>query len=185
MSHRTDAILTAQQLLALQPVYLDTETTGMDNHSEIIEICIIDHNDQVLYESLIKPTKPIPADVIRIHGITNELVREAPTWLSVWPEVEQALRGRVIGIYNADFDLRMIQQTNQRYMIRWNPLHNTFCLMKLYAQYRGEWNYQRGSYRWHSLDSAGRNLGIPIPNSHHARDDARLARAIHLAIANS
>lgn len=186
MNSRIQAIQTARELLKLHPVYLDTETTGIDSNSEIVEICIIDDDDHILYQSLVKPSRPIPNDAIRIHGITDELVRDAPNWLRVWPEVEKVLRERVIGIYNAEFDLRMISQTNQRYHIYWNPavFANKFCLMKLFAQYYGEWDVWRQSYRWQSLEAAGRYLNIPIPNSHRALDDTRLARAVHLAIAN-
>lgn len=187
MNSRIQAIQTARELLKLHPVYLDTETTGIDSSSEIIEICIIDDEERILYQSLVKPTRPIPKDAVNIHGITDELVHNAPNWLRVWPEVERVLRDRVIGIYNAEFDLRMIQQTNQRYHIYWNTalFSNHFCLMKLFAQYYGEWNTWRQSYRWQSLETAGRYLHIPIPNSHRALDDTRLARAVHLAIAAS
>jgi hypothetical protein len=53
-----------------------------------------------------------------------------------------------------------------------------FCIMKLYAQYYGQWNSRRGDYRWQSLDAAGRQCRIPLPNSHRAKDDALLTKAV-------
>ena len=50
--------------------------------------------------------------------------------------------------------------------------------MKLYAQFNGEWDLKRGAYRNVSLDLAGKQAGIAIPNSHRAHDDARLAKAL-------
>jgi len=180
------AISIAQEKLKLLPVYLDTETTGLDRNAEILEICIVNHDDQVLYQSLVKPTSSIPSDVTRIHGITNAMVKDAPNWLRVWPEAQDLLLGKHVGVYNAEFDMRMIQQTNARYGLATgtSAFSNFFCIMKLFAQYYGDWDRARGSYRWQSLDFAGKHCGIPISNSHRAIDDTRLARAVLHFIAN-
>jgi len=183
---RQQAIQIARSKLALDPLYLDTETTGLERSSEIIEICILDNQGAALFQSLVKPLRRIPNDAIRIHGITNEDVQRAPNWLVVWPQVENLLAGRTVGIYNAEFDLRMIQQTHTFYNIRFTSItpFSPFCIMKLYAQYHGDWNRARGSYRWHSLEDAGRYCRIPLPNSHRAFDDTLLARAILHHMAN-
>lgn len=185
MNARQQAIQIAGEKLALNPLYLDTETTGRERNSEIIEISIIDDVGQVVFESLVKPTRLIPLDVMRIHGITNEMVKDAPNWMNVWPRVRDALAGRSVGIYNAEFDMRMIRQTLEKFRMPWSPPQNfsSFCIMKLYAQYKGEWNARSGSYRWHSLEDAGSQCRIPLPNSHRARDDSLLARAVlhHMA----
>jgi len=180
MSARGQAIQIAREKLALNPLYLDTETTGREQSSEIIEISIIDDVGQVVFESLVKPTRLIPLEVTRIHGITNEMVKGSPNWMSVWPRVRDVLTGRIVGIYNAEFDLRMIKQTLEKFRMAWTTPENfsSFCIMKLYAQYKGEWNNMRGAYRWHSLENAGRQCRIPLPNSHRARDDSLLARAV-------
>ena len=183
---RDRAISIAQEKLKLLPVYLDTETTGLDRNAEIVEICVVNHDDQVLYKSLVKPTSSISSDVIRIHGITNAMVKDAPNWLRIWPEVQNLLLGTQVGVYNADFDIRMIQQSNARYGLPSgiSAFSNFFCIMKLFAQYYGEWDRARGSYRWQSLDFAGKHCRIPIANSHRAIDDTRLARAVLHFIAN-
>ena len=180
MNARGQAIQIAREKLALNPLYLDTETTGREQSSEIIEISIIDDVGQVVFESLVKPTRLIPLEVTRIHGITNEMVKGSPNWMSVWPHVRDVLTGQIVGIYNAEFDLRMIKQTLEKFRMAWTIPENfsSFCIMKLYAQYRGEWNNMRGAYRWHSLENAGRQCRIPLPNSHRARDDSLLARAV-------
>lgn len=187
MNSRTEAIQTARQKLELHPVFLDTETTGTDRSSEIIEFCIINHDGQLLFDSLVKPSVSIPFQAMQIHGITNEMVKTAPPWYRIWPEIESMLIGRAVGIYNAEFDLRMIQQTHARYRMPWRPaqLGSSFCIMKLYAQFYGDWDAMRGSYRWHSLDAAGRQMRIPLRNTHRALDDALLAREVLHAIASA
>jgi len=183
-TNRQQAILTARQVLAQKPVYLDTETTGLDRTSEIIEICLVDDDDQALYDSLVRPSQPIPADAIAIHHISNDMVKSAPTWPVIWPVVRSKLAGQVIAIYNEEFDLRLIQQSHGRYRLPWRENLKTFCIMKLYSRFRGVWDPIRRSYRYFSLEEAGRQCNIPIPNSHRALDDTRLARALLHYIAN-
>jgi DNA polymerase III epsilon subunit-like protein len=179
-----DAIQRARQLLQKQPVYLDTETTGTGPAAEIIEIAVVDHDGSLLYESLVKPKGQIEPDAMRVHGITLAQLEGAPTWKDVWPQVEAALAGRQVGVYNSEFDLRMMRQSHQKYWLSWQfPESNVFCIMKLYARFYGAWDARRGSYRWQSLDQAGQQCRITLPNSHRAADDARLARALlqHIA----
>ncbi|HMD90676.1 MAG TPA: 3'-5' exonuclease [Anaerolineaceae bacterium] len=184
-STRQHAIQTARQAILQKPVYLDTETTGLDRNDEIVEISIIDEDGKVLLESFVKPTQPIPADVIQVHGITNEMVQKAPSWPVLWMRVRSVLFGRLLAIYNADFDLRMMQQTHARHRIPWKDTFKSIDIMKLYSDYRGEWDSVRRSMRYHSLDSAGRYFKISIPNSHRATDDTLLARAVLHSIADT
>lgn len=169
---RQRAIKTAQEYWLGQPLFIDTETTGLDRLAEIVEISVIDHFGDVVLDSLVRPMRRIPADVIRVHGITNEMVRDAPTWAEVWPQVEGVLKERFVGVYNAEFDLRMMRQSHRSNGMAWQFRDNRFfCIMKLYAQFRG-------AYRWQKLEEAGRQCGISLPNTHRAKDDALLARAV-------
>jgi DNA polymerase-3 subunit epsilon len=177
--YRRHAIQRAKNNLAALPVFLDTETTGLDNLAEVVEICIVDLDGKLLFESLVKPLRQIPAEAVSIHGISNQLVSDAPRWIDVWPRVNAILKGKTVGIYNADFDLRMLRQTNR--LIGWNKpgdFDQTFCIMKLYSDFIG-------TSRFISLDVAGRNLGISLPNKHRAQDDALLAREVFLRICQS
>jgi DNA polymerase III subunit epsilon len=177
------AVQKARQAILEKPVYLDTETTGLNRDDEIVEISIVDEDGKILLESFVKPTRSIPSDVIQVHGITNEMVQHAPSWPVLWMRVRSVLFGRLLAIYNADFDLRMMQQTHARHRIPWKENFKSIDIMKLYSDYRGEWDSVRRSMRYHSLDSAGRYCKISIPNSHRATDDTLLARAVlhHIA----
>ena len=181
---RIKAIEEAARIVALDPIYLDTETTGLESWDEIIEVGVVDSLGQVLLETLIKPQGSIPSDATRIHGISDRDVRTAPTWRQIWPQLERILENRHLAIYNAEYDIRMMRQSHARYSLSWAlPSQETHCVMQLYARYRGEWNPARRSYRWHSLESAGRQCGIQLPNTHRAVDDTLLARAVLLHMA--
>lgn len=182
---RSEVARRARQLLSQSPVYLDTETTGVGPTAEIVEIAILDHDGSLLFESLVKPRGVIEPEAIRVHGITSEMLESAPTWKEVWQPVEAILLGRKVGVYNSEFDLRVMKQSHQRYWLSWKiPEESFFCIMKLYARFVGDWDARRGSYRWHSLDQAGRQCGITLPNTHRAKDDALLARALLQYMAN-
>lgn len=181
---RIEASKIAQDMLSINPLFLDTETTGLNDFSEIVEICIVDHNGSILFESLVKPTRSIPIDAMRIHGISDPMVQNAPSWVQVWGDIKSILDGRQVGIYNADFDLRMLRQSNAKYNLKWEIETSFFCIMKLFAQFYGSWNNARSSYRWHSLEAAGRHCRIPLPNTHRAKDDTLLARSVLLHMAN-
>jgi len=181
---REKIIQKALQKYALHPVYLDSETTGLAVSDEIVDICILDTGGSVLVDTLVRPTRAIPPDATRIHGISNAMVAGAPSWDELWAQIHPILETRHVGIYNADYDTRMILQSNRAHGISWKfPRGQTFCIMKMYAEFFGEFNQQRGSYRWQKLENAGRQCNIPLPNTHRAKADTLLARAVlhHMA----
>ena len=176
---RREAIRAAKELLEARPVYLDTETTGLNASSEVVEICVLDHDGRSLMNQLVRPSIPIPSDASRIHGITEVMVATEPTWDEVWPAVEQAISGRMVAVYNAEYDLMVMRQSNRKRGLIWRAPSDQFtCLMKLYARFYGEWNPARHSYRWQSLDQAARQCGIYAGQRHRAYEDALLARSV-------
>jgi DNA polymerase-3 subunit epsilon len=176
--NRRAAIALAQIELNKKPIYLDTETTGLKDYDQIVEICLLDHDGSIAFQSLVKPTVKIPPDATRVHHITDALVSTAPTWPEIWPQVEAVVTVRRIAIYNADYDLRLMQQSNRAHGLAWSTPISHFCIMKLYAQFRGDWNSRAGNYRWHSLDDARWQCGLDLPNAHRAQADTLLARAV-------
>jgi DNA polymerase-3 subunit epsilon len=184
---RERATASAARLMRMQPRYLDTETTGLGPADQIVEIGIIGHDGSVVFESLVRPTVPIPLDASRVHGISTGMVMSAPGWGEIWPLVVEHLEGWPVAIYNADFDLRLVRQSNRRAGIvsSLDPARVT-CLMQLYAEFHGEWDGQRRSYRWQSLEAASRQCGLRLPNAHRAVQDAQLARRLleHMASAS-
>lgn len=174
---RWNAIRRAKEWLAQRPVFLDTETTGLDEQAEIVEIAVVDTDGTPLLDQLVRPQGEVPWDAVQVHGLSSERLQHAPPWPQVWPAVQRVLSGRLVAIYNAQYDVRLLQQTNARYGIPFELPGTTFvCIMELYAEYKGQ---RKGNgYRFWSLEQAGRDLGIPLPNSHRALDDTLLAKAV-------
>jgi DNA polymerase-3 subunit epsilon len=176
---RREAALEARRLLAERPVYLDTETTGLEVGDQIVEICLLDHDGAVLVDSLVRPTCPVAPAAAAVHGITERLLQSAPAWPEVWRDVEARLGRRPVAIYNAPFDVRMIEQSHRAHGLSGRPPSlDARCLMELYARFRGDWNERHAAYRWHRLETAAWQCGLGTPQEHRARADALLARTL-------
>jgi DNA polymerase-3 subunit epsilon len=182
---RINAINSARQVLKEDPVFLDTETTGLEKTDEIVEISVIDDAGQILLESLVRPTQPIPTAATRIHGITNAMVQHAPFWPILWPTIRSILSDHPIVIYNSDFDMRLIQQTFKRHNRPFQNVFNTYDLLKVFAEFRGDWDSYHRAYRYYSLENAGQLCSIELPNSHRSTADTLLTRALLHFIADS
>ncbi len=169
----------AQDLLAQDPVFLDTETTGISPKDEVVEICLLDSAGEVLVDTLVKPLGKVHPEAVRHHGITETMLAGAPFWPAVWPQVETSIGEARVAIYNADFDVRLMRQSHQKHGMDWTLDEDRFdCIMHLYAEYYGEWDRRRETFRWQKLEAAARQSGILLRNTHRARDDALLTRAV-------
>jgi DNA polymerase III subunit epsilon len=152
----------------------------------VIEVGVVDLTGVTLYETLIKPPIPIPADAMAIHGITEAMVSNAPRWAEAWADLRPVLEGRYIGAYNK---LILTCACSSRPMGatgsigRWTD-KNFFCVMKLYAAFYGQRSPRGDSFRFHKLEAAGAACRIPLPNAHRAVDDAKLTAALFNYIAN-
>lgn len=183
-------ILTARNLIAEKLLYLDTETTGLEHHDEIIEIAIMDDDGQPVINSLVKPAKARVSDSARrVHHISDSDLVTAPTLAMLWPQIEQVTFQRSVLIYNKDFDLGKLRRSLWANGV---TLPNRpegdlgffpWCVMNLYAEYWGEWNSYRQSYRWQTLDRAVRQCGIKQVQDHRALGDCQLTRLVlhHMA----
>ncbi|HGM4999996.1 TPA: 3'-5' exonuclease [Serratia marcescens] len=159
----------AQQWLRDNVLILDTETTGLGDDAEIVEISLIDTSGRVLLNTLVKPRSVIPASATAIHGITNEMVATAPSWPHVCRSLYDIISGRKVVIYNSDFDTRILDQTNDDWgiTIHFKIERPTFeCAMLAYAEFYGQ-NSERGGYKWQRLTAAAEQQGVVIEGAPH------------------
>lgn len=142
-------------------VVLDTETTGLEHDDEIVEIAIVSNTGEVLLNTLVKPYSPIPPDcyAVKIHGITNEMLENAPRWHEIYPQVKDIVKSNKVIIYNEKFDRRLIEQTCSKYGLK-SPLKQTHCAMLEY----GEWF---GDGRWHKLSKAVEYMDLSFEGQQH------------------
>lgn len=165
-------------------VVLDTETTGLGPQAEIIEIAVIALDGSVLFESFVKPSCAIEPEAMRVHGITEDLLADAPRFAEVYARLHAVLHDKLVLIYNAEFDTGRLSYMAQRAGLP--PLvQRAQCLMNRYATFYGQ-RGSYGSYRWQSLSAACKQQGIVLPADlpqHRALGDALTTLALlrHLA----
>lgn len=99
--------------------FFDLETTGTDvARDRIVQIAIIrvePSGQRRTFETLVNPECPIPPEATAIHGISDDDVREQPTFAQIRQEVEEYLEGVDLAGYNSiRFDQPLLQNELRR-----------------------------------------------------------------------
>ena len=146
ITERNNAILKAREIFSNKDKYIiiDTETSGIGNCAEVVEICAISLEGKVLIESFFNPKGIISPEAIDIHGLTREILQQkgAVTWDACASEISQLFADKIIIAYNASFDKKMIGQTAALYGFD-SPIEETFCIMRLRQLYSGSQNTEK------------------------------------------
>ena len=97
-------------------IVLDTETTGLsaEGGDRIIEICCVElvarkltGNNLHLY---FNPGRDSHEDALKVHGITNEFLKDKPKFADMAPQILEYLQGAEIIIHNAAFDVGFLNK---------------------------------------------------------------------------
>lgn len=132
-------------------VILDTETTGLST-PQAVEICVIDLSGKTLFNSRLKPFIPIELEATRVHGITNHDVSHCLRFYDVYSEFQFVTRNKILLIYNAAFDLKVLKNTYSSNSLL-IPKFKSECVMLAYSEFVGEWNDYFKNYKWQKLPS--------------------------------
>ncbi|MEX1203068.1 MAG: 3'-5' exonuclease [Ferruginibacter sp.] len=95
--------------------FIDLETTGINLSTDrIVEIAIVKlmtDGTKLVKRKLLHPQIPIPQSSSDIHGITDEMVKDAPTFKQAGNEIKQFLEGCDLGGYNSNrFDIPILME---------------------------------------------------------------------------
>ena len=145
---------------------VDIETTGSyASANGITEICIhvYDGADTLfVFESLVNPMQPIPRYIQAMTGISDEMVRNAPTFAEIAPQVYEALNGKVFIAHNVNFDHSFVKAGLQA--CGFDLQVKKLCTVRLSRKILpGLPSY--------SLGNLCHSLGITIANRHRAGGD--------------
>lgn len=152
---------------------LDTETTGL-HRGEICQIAILNHEGNILLNTLVKPMNSIPMDAYGVHGISDEMVQDAPTWAEIAPQVLDIISNQNLVVYNATYDRKMMHQSGEAAgmpRIEWKEHARWYCAMIAFAEHYGDWNDYHGNYRWQKLSTAAIMSGMDTNGAHDALVD--------------
>ena len=104
----------------MRQVFLDTETTGLsaENGDRIIEIgCVELVNRKLTGHNLhfyLNPERDSHEDALKVHGISNEFLRDKPKFAEVADEILRYLAGAEVIIHNAPFDIGFLNKELER-----------------------------------------------------------------------
>ena len=150
---------------------LDVETTGKrPGHDRVVQIGLARFEGGVCVDtnsSEINPGMPIPAEATAIHGITDEMVRDAPTLEGFFGAAgtKRMLEGAQLCAYNFRFDQLFVLAYIEDFHYPWlEPL----------VFVRHVDRFTRGVGR-HRLEVACERHGIQLAKAHDAGSDARAA----------
>jgi len=148
-------------------IFFDLETTGRDtSQGRIVEIAAYNSTKQTSFQRLVNPGIAIPEDVIAIHGITDEMVREAPSFDKVAKEFIEFCSGPVMLVaHNGElFDLPFLQAEFRRHSLSF-PENWIFVDSLKWAR-----KYRKDLPR-HALQYLREFFGFPKNKAHRALDD--------------
>ncbi|MHC4379855.1 MAG: exonuclease domain-containing protein [Planctomycetota bacterium] len=147
-------------------VVFDTETTGMPPGARLLEIGALKvrgHHVVDRFEQLVYPECPIPQAVIRIHGIDDKMVRDAPTSVQVLPEFLDWIGKAPLVGHNVRFDAAVLAAEAARLGLCL-PVNPTLCTLLASRRLLKR--------RSHALESLVKELGLPQAEHHRALADA-------------
>ncbi len=98
----------------MREIVIDTETTGLNpfEGDKIVEIGCVEIINHVptnkVFHKYINPQRDIPEEVIKIHGITEEFLKDKPTFAEIADEFLDFISSDNLVIHNAAFDMSFI-----------------------------------------------------------------------------
>jgi DNA polymerase-3 subunit epsilon len=163
-------------------IVLDTETTGFDPKTgdRLIEVGCIEINDLLptgrTFHRLVNPERLIPPDAIRVHGITDDKVRDAPKFAEIVADLMEFIGDAPVIAHNAQFDRNFIDFEYGR------------CGQALLHETRWIDTLQLAQKRWpgmpNSLDALCKRYKVSLADRtfHGALIDARLLAEVYLEL---
>jgi len=157
-------------------VILDTETTGLSQMDQLIEICILDFQGKILLDERVKPSVKVTKGAREVHGIKDRHLKACRSWSEVYHDYVDITAGKNIVAYNASFDRRIITQTCRAFNLKMKR-RKWHCLMLAFSELAGRKRY--GDYRWHKLSTAAWVFDVlPNDEAHTALGDCKTTLAV-------
>ena len=148
-------------------VIIDVETTGgSPRNSKITELAIYKYDGERIVDefiTLLNPEQPIPEFIVRLTGINDEMVSNAPRFFEIAKKIVEFTNDCIFVAHNVAFDYGMLRSEfkNLGYDFRLPHL----CTVRAAR-------YVIPGYKSYSLGNISKELGIEINGRHRAGGDA-------------
>lgn len=158
-------------------IVLDIETTGLnsskDRITEIGAVKIVNKEIVDSFHTFVNPGIPIPAKITELTGITNDMVKDAPSVEDALTNFRHFCGNSALVAHNAPFDIGFIREAARS--IDWeiiNPIVDTLTLSRELLK----------DLKRHKLDIIAKHLGVSLENHHRASDDAKATAEIFIKL---
>lgn len=163
-------------------IALDTETTGLSPQGghRIVEIGCVEMENRIptgrTFHVYLNPERSMPEEAFRIHGISEEFLKDKPLFSAVAKEFLAFIGQSKLVIHNADFDMKFLNAELTHARLPEVPDAQVFCTLK----------HARRTFPGApaSLDALCKrfNVDISARNLHGALLDAQLLAAMYLEL---
>lgn len=159
-------------------VIVDLETCGEDpTRDAITEIGAVRYRAGVIVDEMsimVDPHQPIPPEIVKLTGITQDMVTGAPAISDALPAFLEFAHGAVLVAHNAEFDLGFLTAAATAHHISW-PTVTSICTVRLARKL-----FSRDEAPTVALHALAELLGVTNLPTHRALDDARAtAEVLH------
>ena len=157
-------------------VVFDIETTGLSKETESITeigaVKVVDGKIIDRFSTFVNPERPIPAEITKLTGITNEMVADAPVITEILPKFLEFCQDAVLVAHNANFDTGFIRLNAERKCgieVK-NTVLDTLELSRALLP----------ELKKHKLDIICEQLGVSLEGHHRAVNDAEATAEVFL-----
>lgn len=157
-------------------VVFDIETTGLSKETESITeigaVKVVDGKIIDRFSTFVNPERPIPAEITKLTGITNEMVADAPVITEILPRFLEFCQDAVLVAHNANFDTGFIRLNAERKCgieVK-NTVLDTLELSRALLP----------ELKKHKLDIICEQLGVSLEGHHRAVNDAEATAEVFL-----
>lgn len=157
-------------------IAMDFETANRYPESACSLALVMVRNNQIVdrFYTVINPQMPFDAQNIKVHDITAEDVKDAPTMVEVWPYIKELYQpGMLVAAHNARFDTNVLKQSLARYDIP-EPHYLVIDSLKTSRKFEPELPN-------HKLDTVSEALEVELWHHHNALSDSEACAGILLA----
>jgi DNA polymerase-3 subunit alpha (Gram-positive type) len=156
-------------------IVFDIETTGLspikDRITEIGAVKIRQGKLVDRFSELINPQIPIPENIVKLTGITDDLVKDKETIKEILPKFLEFVGDSPLIAHNASFDCGFIRaKAGEMGLTVSNVAIDTLQLSRILLP----------ELKKHKLDIVCEHLGISLENHHRAADDAEATALVML-----
>lgn len=156
-------------------IVFDIETTGLNkeinNITEIGAVKVVNGKIVDEFSSLVNPKEDIPENITKLTGITNDMVKDAPTIEEVMPKFLRFSGKGIFVAHNASFDMGFIRTASKKQHIEvLNSVLDTVELSRTLFK----------DLPKHKLNIIAKHLNIELKNHHRAVDDAKATAEIFI-----